>query len=1292
MKFLFFLMFIFFQINIVFAANNSNAHSAHADQLQSFSLKNVKVKSLSPGGWKNVQGFLGSDLSFLGSESQNGGSRTTLSIYDAEASLSRFPVEKALATKNDFFSGRKEWIISQGGQYLNDVSARQLKFENSNNTGLELSFDYQLDGQKFREYSYYVTCNGEFLFMKGLVPSNHIGKDEESKLKKIATSIQCEKPGSGLNQTSFSKDDLNTLFKKLKNKNSASLAVKHLRQFMLKHEASADVNPFIEEETSALLEKNDSSHYSLLIESLIPKFFKIPFLINQAVAESVYKTGGSCIFGGWVSTFTKKSNGKLTCQSPQTGAANYSSSSCSGSSFQCNPVIFGPGVCINKTDRDLNQVATLRCDAQRKSDQEIQKYVEAHPEELQDLVQNTNQLCTDQNYLKNNPELCGSLIQQLSDITGNEDGSEFSVQEADEAYQNFIRNKDIDPEDYEAASDVMQSQLKAFEQTCMTDSGSYKSGIVPVHNESGQQIATMDCVQERNNILNNLKKLKKIEDLSDLDEKPSAVCKPPANDLQKQSVKINDAMINLNCTLKKDNGSPINRCMQDVNCALVRSFIGVGQTISLIEKVSGKKMKIPGTGKNCTSDDDCLSNAATAVVKGLWGTLTSLGSLAKDAFVAGGTWLWNKVSNSNVENESSKRIQMMAKTTNSTLKEFWNDPAGFLSNMFKGILNGITEFMTDDVFCMEWQGVPRFSKCNKPLPSLGCMDCKTLIKGTCAAVGHVTEKLIETMSGAWFAGLGKGLVKGVSSNIANMLKKSAKAGKLKKIEANMLKAMPNVAKGLAAAKKGTVAVLKAGAKSVDIAKKSFVATGKGLKYLGGKSVSPLISKISNLKALPAAGSSVASGAVKNNFFSKVVMKSSDIKNSIVDMHKKAYQHGLATGLKLTDPKVGLKNMFAGNAASSAASQAIEPDKITQPPSRTPEEKAQAYKAAKMAGAQDIEWEDVPNSAHQKKLGSGSDRNTSSSAKVESTPDVEPMRPNYSDAEALKLKNLRSDIKQGQNEYDNTLDKIKTQRATGKNATANTLQETADLRLKKINEQRDELASLQQKGTKEAGVSGPVKGENQFRTMEQDLGKSPVKRKAFENFQDDFGGKLPDKINDLANDVHNTPTHLSTGLANPAKVEKLSILRNEMQQAFEKSGLSPKAAAQKAQERLKELKRTGVLGVNDGGPSSFSETYEKWKNAEGRAKLDLRLQLEDTKIYGRQFREAREKANQEWAITKEAEAQREAAERIKNTPTFEQAMDDYRNTTDGRKKLEIRLWLEKNHYNDFKNEIRKKAPL
>lgn len=64
-------------------------------------------------------------------------------------------------------------------------------------------------------------------------------------------------------------------------------------------------------------------------------------LMNEAWADSRY----NCFYGGWPSTLIQSGKKKL-CQNPSRTNSSYNASSCKGNELQCQPLLFGKGLCV----------------------------------------------------------------------------------------------------------------------------------------------------------------------------------------------------------------------------------------------------------------------------------------------------------------------------------------------------------------------------------------------------------------------------------------------------------------------------------------------------------------------------------------------------------------------------------------------------------------------------------------------------------------------------------------------------------------------------------------------------------------------------------------------------------------------------------------------------------------------------------------------------------------------------------------------------------------------------------
>lgn len=80
------------------------------------------------------------------------------------------------------------------------------------------------------------------------------------------------------------------------------------------------------------------------------KFFDRFTLLSEAWADARY----NCFYGGWPSTLIK-SKRKNLCQNPKKTNSSYDQSACKENEFQCQPLLFGKGLCVSfaqKADRN----------------------------------------------------------------------------------------------------------------------------------------------------------------------------------------------------------------------------------------------------------------------------------------------------------------------------------------------------------------------------------------------------------------------------------------------------------------------------------------------------------------------------------------------------------------------------------------------------------------------------------------------------------------------------------------------------------------------------------------------------------------------------------------------------------------------------------------------------------------------------------------------------------------------------------------------------------------------------
>ena len=184
---------------------------------ESFKLRSVSLEIKVPKDWSTVQGLYATDLAVLSKENDEGTKRTVLSIFDSETTVDKSIWKNSLKTKEIFFEGRKKWVDSVGGNFRKELSSREIP-ESKGLSGIEFSFEYDVEGSVYREYSYYLTCGTEFIFFKGLVPESGF-KAEEKKLREIATTVACSTPKNAT--ATLSAEEIKALISKISGKKNA---------------------------------------------------------------------------------------------------------------------------------------------------------------------------------------------------------------------------------------------------------------------------------------------------------------------------------------------------------------------------------------------------------------------------------------------------------------------------------------------------------------------------------------------------------------------------------------------------------------------------------------------------------------------------------------------------------------------------------------------------------------------------------------------------------------------------------------------------------------------------------------------------------------------------------------------------------------------------------------------------------------------------------------------------------------------------------------------------------------
>jgi hypothetical protein len=139
-------------------------------------------------------------------------------------------------------------------------------------------------------------------------------------------------------------------------------------------------------------------------------------LFEEAIASGNY----DCFFAGWPSTLVK-SNGKRFCVNPARGNAEYQKGSCKNGQLQCQPVIFGKGICVGFASPKDKQMAFASCDAKfkQKSNYDFLKTMSADEKAaLKEVSSLAHKVCVDGSVgVQKSKPMCKGLMSKFKNAS-----------------------------------------------------------------------------------------------------------------------------------------------------------------------------------------------------------------------------------------------------------------------------------------------------------------------------------------------------------------------------------------------------------------------------------------------------------------------------------------------------------------------------------------------------------------------------------------------------------------------------------------------------------------------------------------------------------------------------------------------------------------------------------------------------------------------------------------------------------------------------------------------------------
>lgn len=159
-------------------------------------------------------------------------------------------------------------------------------------------------------------------------------------------------------------------------------------------------------------EQKNPSPTSSVEKNLLHRFS----LFEEAIASGNY----DCFFAGWPSTLVK-SNGKRLCINPARGNSEYQKGSCKAGQLQCQPVIFGKGICVGFSTPKDKQMAFASCDAKfkQKSNYDFLKTMSADEKAaLKEVSSLAHKVCVDGSVgVQKSKPMCKSLMSKFKNAS-----------------------------------------------------------------------------------------------------------------------------------------------------------------------------------------------------------------------------------------------------------------------------------------------------------------------------------------------------------------------------------------------------------------------------------------------------------------------------------------------------------------------------------------------------------------------------------------------------------------------------------------------------------------------------------------------------------------------------------------------------------------------------------------------------------------------------------------------------------------------------------------------------------
>lgn len=199
------------------------------------------------------------------------------------------------------------------------------------------------------------------------------------------------------------------------------------------------------------------------------------FLKKLSFFEAAYASSNyDCFFAGWPSKLVK-SGGRKVCQSPSRGNAEYENGGCQSGELQCQPLMFGKGLCVGfKTSGD-KQLAFAKCENKFKAKGNFDFLQMMTPEEktaLKEISLLARSICEEGSIgVQKSRPMCRNLLARFNDSMSAIERAPAQAEETqvapvpgDADYVDPIEQQELEPETVVEKKEV--SSDPASEEIC----------------------------------------------------------------------------------------------------------------------------------------------------------------------------------------------------------------------------------------------------------------------------------------------------------------------------------------------------------------------------------------------------------------------------------------------------------------------------------------------------------------------------------------------------------------------------------------------------------------------------------------------------------------------------------------------------------------------------------------------------------------------------------------------------------------------------------------------------------